>query len=120
MLSAAHTKRVRSIGILLRADHIAVSILIATIVIIVAVVAVGSGCRRTNRRSAINAAADRGSCYRVAIAASCNSVSSTGNAVTTTMNRSTPEMGGTSVIASTPVAAAPTCQSIIRHEGGAD
>jgi hypothetical protein len=36
------------------------------------------------------------------------------------VNRSTP-VGGTSVIASTPVAAAPpTCQSIIRHQGRAD
>ena len=122
----------RSIGILLRADRIAVTILIAAIVIIAAVVAVGSGCRGADRRpvsrSAIDASADRGACYRAAgywtisIAASRNSVSSTGNAVTTTMNRSTPEMGGTSVIASTPVAAAtaPTCQSIIRHEGRAD
>ena len=121
----------QSIGILLRADRIAVTILIAAIVIVA--VAVGSGCRGADRRrpvsrSAIDASADRGACYRAAgywtisIAASRNSVSSTGNAVTTTTNRSTPEMGGTSVIASTSVAAAtaPTCESIIRHERGAN
>src|SRR6267378_2589517 len=93
-----------------------------------AVVAVRAGCRGAGRRSAIDASADRRACYRAAgywtisVAASRNSVSSTGNAVTTTTNRSTPEMGGTPVIASTPVAAAtaPTCQSIIRHEGRAD
>ena len=122
----------RSIGILLRADRIAVTILIAAIVIIAAVVAVRSGCRGAGRRpvsrSAIDASADRRACYRAAgywtisIAASRNSVSSTGNAVTTSMNRSTSEMGGTSVIAPTPVAAATasTCQSIVRREGGAD
>jgi len=83
---------------------------------IAAVVAVGSGCRGADRRSAINAAADRGACYRVAIAASCNSVSSTGTAVTTTMNRSA------SVIASSPIAAATAAASerIIRHEAGTD
>jgi len=122
----------RSIGILLRADRIAVTILIAAVVVRTAVVAVRAGCRGAGRRpvsrSAIDASADRRACYRAAgywtisIAASRNSVSPTGNAVTTTTNRSTPEMGGTPVIASTPVAAAtaPTCQSIIRHEGRAD
>jgi hypothetical protein len=110
-------KRVRSIGILLRADRIAVSILIATIVIIAAVVAVGSSCRGTDRRSTIDAAANRGACYRAAIAAPCNCVSPTGDAVTTTMNRSA------SVIASTPIAAATTAPAsgrIIRHEACAD
>ena len=112
----------RSIGILLRADRIAVTILIAAVVVRTAVVAVRAGCRGAGRRpvscSAIDASADRGACYRP----SRNSVSSTGNAVTPTVNRSTPEMGGTSVIASTSVAAAtaPTCQSIIRHKGGAN
>jgi hypothetical protein len=126
-------KRVRSIGILPRADYIAVAILIAAVVIIAAIVAVGSRGRGADRRpishSAIDASADRGACYRAAgysaipIAASRNSISPTGNAVTTTMNPSAPEMGGTSAIASTtPVAAAakaPTCERIIRHKAGA-
>jgi hypothetical protein len=118
-----------SIGILLRADRIAVAILIAAIAIIAAIVAVGSGRRGSDRRrpvsrSAIDASADSGACDRaaVSIAASRNAVSPTGYTVTTTTNRSAPEMGGTSVIASTPVAAAtaPTCESIIRHEAGSD
>ena len=57
----------------------------------------------------------------LSIAASRNSVSATGNAVTTA-NRSAPDMGGTSVKASTPVAATTTatCERIIRREAGAD
>jgi len=124
---------VRSIGILPRADDIAVGILIAAIVIMAAVVAVGSRCRGADRRPvsdpAIDASADRGACYRAAgyctvpIAASRNSISPASNAVTTSMNRSAPEMGGTSAIASTtPVAAAakaPTCERIVRHKAGA-
>ncbi len=127
-------KRVRSIGILPRADYIAVAILIAPIVVIAAIVAVGSRCRGADRRpishSAIDASTDRGACYRAAgysairIAASRNTISPTSDAVTTAMNHSAPEMGRTSAIASTtPVAAAtktPTCERIIRHKAGAD
>ena len=96
-------------SILLRADRIAVAILIAAIVII----AVRSDCRGAG--PVIDASADRGACYR----GSRDSVSSTGNAVATAMNRSN---AGTSVITSTPVAAATaaTCERIIRHEAGTD
>jgi hypothetical protein len=113
LLSAARTERFRSI--LLRADRIAVGIPIAAVV----VVAVCSDCRGAGRRpvscSAIDASADRGARHRP----SRDSVSSTGNAVATAMNRSN---AGTSVITSTPVATATaaTCERIIRHEAGAD
>jgi hypothetical protein len=83
----------------------------------VVVVAVRSDCRGAgaDRHSAIDASADRGACYR----RSGDSVSSTGNAVATAMN---PSNAGTSVITSTPVAAATaaTCECVIRHEAGAD
>ena len=103
--AAARMKRVSSVGILLRANGIAVAILIAA-VIVATVVAIGSGGRGAERRR------PRGACYRatisiaaVSIAASrVSPVSPTGNAVTTAMNSSAPEMGGTSVIASTPIA----------------
>jgi hypothetical protein len=110
---------------LLRADRIAVTVLIAATIVTAAVVAVRSGChgagRRAVSRSAIDASADRDARDRAAGDWTI-SVASTGNAVTTTVNCSTPEMGGTAVIASTPVAAttAPTCERIIRHESGAD
>ena len=83
----------------------------------VVIVAVRSDCRGAgaDRHSTIDASADRGACYR----RSRNSVSSTGNAVATAMN---PSNAGTSVITTTPVAAATatTCECIIRHEAGAD
>jgi hypothetical protein len=106
---------------LLRADRIAVGILIAAVVVVAAVVAVRSDCRGAGRRtvsySAIDASADRGARYRAAgyrtisVAASRDS----GNAVTTAP-------GSASVIASTPVTAttAPTCERIIRHKADAD
>jgi hypothetical protein len=116
-------KRVSSVGILLRANGIAVAILIAA-VIVAAVVAIGSDGRGADRRR------PRGACYRAAVSIAAVSiaaprvspVSPTGNAVSTAANCSAPEMGGTSVIASTPIAAttAPTCERIIRHEAGAD
>jgi hypothetical protein len=105
---------------LVRADHIAIAILIAAAAAAI-VIAVCSGCSGTGRRTvsypAIDASAGRGARHRP----SRDSVSSTGNAVTTAMNPSDP--GGTSMIAaSTPVTAAtgPTCERIIRHEAGTD
>jgi hypothetical protein len=100
---------------LLRANGIAVAILIAA-VIVAAVVAIGSDGRGADRRR------PRGACYRAAVSIAASRVSPTGNTVTTAMNCSAPEMGATSVIASTPIATAtaPTCERIIRHEAGAD
>jgi hypothetical protein len=117
--------RNRSIGILLRADRIAVAILIAA----VTVVAIGSGCRGTDRCRPVDASTDRGAAI---IAASGNCISATCNAVTTAANayraaanayRSATDAYGASVKASTSAvtaAAAPTCERIIRHEAGSD
>ena len=121
LLRAARMGRIRSIGILLRADRIAVAILIAT----VTVVAIGSGCRGTDRCRPVDASADSGACYRAAIIpASGNCVSTTGNAVTAAADayRSATDAYGASVKASTSAvtAAAPTCERIIRHEAGSD
>jgi hypothetical protein len=125
--------RIRSIGILPRADRIAVAILIAAVTVVAAVVAIGSGCRGTDRCRPVDASADRGACYRAAIvAASGNCISATGNAVTAAANayrsatdayRSATDAYGASVKASTSAvtaAAAPTCERIIRHEAGSD
>jgi hypothetical protein len=116
-------KQVRSIGILLRADRIAVAILIAAVIVVAAVVAIGSDCRGAD------CCCSRGACHRAAIsiAASRNSISTAGNAVAAATNRSAADAncsaaGDSSVKAPTSVtaAAAPTCERIIRHEAGPD
>jgi hypothetical protein len=111
-------KRVRSI--LLRAHGVAISVLIAAVIVIAAIVSVRSkGCgarRRPVSCTTIDASTDCGARYR----ASCISISPTGNAVTPT---TATVVGGTSVIAPTTVAAAtttPTCERVIWHEAGAD
>jgi hypothetical protein len=122
---------VRLIGILLRADPVAVGVLIAAVVVVAAVaavIAVCSRCRSADRR-AVDTCADRRARYRatgyrtISIAASSNPISPTGNAVTTSMNRPAPEMGGApaSVKASTSDAAtAPTSERVIGGEAGTD
>jgi hypothetical protein len=118
------------IGILLRADPIAVGVLIAAVVVaaVAAVIAVCSRCRRANRR-AVDTCADRRARYRatgyrtISIAASGNPISPTGNAVTTSTNRPAPEMGGAtaSVKASTSDAAtAPTSERVVGDEAGTE
>jgi hypothetical protein len=109
----------------LRADLIAVRILIAA-VIVSAVVAIGAG-RGADRRRPHRGAGYRPAIAAVSIAASRNCISTTGvstagNAVTAATNRSTPGMNGASVKAATPVTATttPACERIIRHEAGAD
>jgi hypothetical protein len=119
---------VRLIGILLRADPIAVGVLIAAVVVVAAVIAVCSRCRRADRR-AVDTCADRRARYRatgyrtISIAASGNPISPTGNAVTTSTNRPAPEMGGAtaSVKASTSDAAtAPTSERVVGDEAGTE
>jgi hypothetical protein len=119
--------RFRSIGILLRADRVAVFVPIAAIAIISAVVAIGSGSRGADRRRPVDASANCGACYRAAIciAASCNCISATGNAVTAAADAdcSAADAYGASMKASTTAvtaATAPTCERIIRREAGAD
>lgn len=115
-----HTVLVRSVAILPRADHGAVGVPTAAVVVLATVVAICARCRRADRRRA-----RRARHRTISIAAArdpISSVSPAGNAVTTTMNRSAPVMGGTSVIAATSIAAAsvPTSGRVFRGEAGAD
>jgi hypothetical protein len=110
---------------LLRANHVAVTVLIAAI-IVAAVVAIGSD-RRGADRSPVDASANRSARYRAAIiaAASRNRVSTTGNAITAAADadRSATDPYGASMKASaTPVATATAaaCGCFIRHQAGAD
>jgi hypothetical protein len=115
-----------SIAVRLRANHISITVPIAAVVIVAAVVAVRSDCRGSHRCASIDASADRHPCDRPAgyrtISIAASRISAPGSTVSTAMNGAAPGVGSTSVITSTPVAAstAPTCECVVGHKAGTD